>query len=278
MLILSCLFQTKSRADTAIDTFTSWSSGGTNYNVFVETAVITNIDGTGATIFGPLLSVTDRTNNIPFTSPGSPLFQIYSFTVNVPANVLTNNVTLTWTNYSTNVDIVTSPLFLNYPQSQSAFVSNTVTFSAPAVHTSGYQWQFNGTNLVESSHFIGVTNSTLTISNVQLADTGDYAVIASHPIGPATASAALSVYKPIELGLGAWPSGGGFTLLVANCDGSPFEPQRIPNLQVYSATNLDSETSTWNLETNTGSISNGTLQIAFPDDGSSSKFWRVREQ
>ena len=277
ILAVSGFWRSTGRADSTFNSTASPRPDGTNYDVFIEIAVVTN-NGVGATISSPLLSVKDGTNDVLFTILfQTPLMEIDVFTVNVPADVLTNSVTLTWTNYSTDLRIVTAPLFLTQPQSQSVFVGSTATFSAQAAHTSGYQWQRNGTNLVEGGHFIGVTNPTLIISNVQMRDAGDYTVIANHPITPATADATLSVYKPILLGLGSIPSGG-FTLMVANEDGSPFEPERIPNLQVYSATNLVPGLSTWNLETNGGSVSNGVLQIGFPNDGSRGKYWRVLEQ
>ena len=74
------------------------------------------------------------------------------------------------------------------------------------------------------------------------------------------------------------PHGGGFELLVSNQDNSPVEPERIPNLKIYSTTDLTLDFSGWNAETNPGVISNGVLRIDYPDDGGNSKFWRLLEQ
>jgi hypothetical protein len=257
------------------------TTGGTNFNIFVDQEVVNNSSGNlMGTNIGPLVSVTDGTNSIPFTvileNPG--VREICQFPVTVPADVSTNSVTLMWSNYSTVLPVVTGPIFVTQPQNQSVFVGAAATFSTLAVHTTGYQWQMNGTNLVEGSHYFGVTNATLTISNLQMSDAGNYTVVASHPLNPAAATATLSVYKPIVLGLGTLPPSGGFTLSIANQDGSPFEAARISNLQIYSTTNLTEDSSAWNLETSTGAISNGILQIAFPDDGSAGKYWRVFEQ
>jgi len=206
----------------------------TNYNVFVMTQVITNSDGV-ADGGDELLTVTNENENVSVQLVAqNPLITIYSFQVEVPANVLTKPYTLTWTNYIYGTNY-TSPLnvgaaaFPLLPTSQSVFVSNTVSFVAQAVHTTGYQWQKDGTNLLEDSHFVGVTNATLTISNAQFTDVGNYTVIANHPTNPASADAALNVLKPMQLGIALLP-GFGSRLLVANQDGSPFETNRIPNL------------------------------------------------
>lgn len=252
---------------------------------FIFVAVIA-MDGVGSGngVVG-LFSVTNDSESLPVQVLGQDsLITLYAFQVVLPPDVLSETYTLTWTNYTFGTNY-SEPLtlagaqFVIFPQpSQSAFVNSTVSFTALAYHTTGYQWQKNGTNLLEDGHFIGVTNAILTITNVQLSDTGNYTVIANHPTNPASADASLSVYKPIQLGLAALPSHGGFELLVANQDGSVFEPERVPNLQIYSTTDLALDFADWNIETNTGVISNGVLQIDFPDDGSNGMYWRVMEQ
>ncbi len=52
-----------------------------------------------------------------------------------------------------------------------------------------YFWQFNGTNIA------GATNDTLTISDVQTANVGEYSVVASNLFGVASVSASLSLGK-----------------------------------------------------------------------------------
>lgn len=63
-------------------------------------------------------------------------------------------------------------------------IGDTVTISATAINNDstnnlGYQWQLNGTNLTDNATFMGTTSSNLTIEHVQLADQGNYQVIAS---------------------------------------------------------------------------------------------------
>jgi len=263
---------------------------GTNYNVTLFMQIIREAQG-GTGALG-LSSITNNTGFVPFQvlaqmswtpSGDPPPLTLVAVQDIVNPDALFNADTLILTNYfdgtiSTQALIVGQAQFMVSPQNQSVFVGDTVTFPALAYHTSGYQWQKDGTNLVDDGHFIAATNATLVITNVQLADAGNYTVVANHPYTPASAGAGLNVYKPIRLGLAVLPPTNGFNLLIANADGSGFEPERIPNLQVYSTTNLGVDFSQWNLEANTGGISNGVLQITFPDDGSSAKFWRVSEQ
>ncbi|MFM2083135.1 MAG: hypothetical protein RL380_1826, partial [Verrucomicrobiota bacterium] len=89
--------------------------------------------------------------------------------------------------------VVTAPVFTNQPASQSVFAGSNATFAAgwlgsPLV---SLQWQFNGANV------LGATNSALTITNVQLANLGNYALIAANNFGSTTSSVAtLTVNQP----------------------------------------------------------------------------------
>ena len=77
-------------------------------------------------------------------------------------------------------DAVT-PSIYGQPLSQAVLAGSNATFvviaGAPPL---AYQWRFNGGNLA------GATNSTLTITNVQPANTGAYAVIVSNASGAIT--------------------------------------------------------------------------------------------
>lgn len=259
--------------------------GGTNYNVLIIESSVTNTDGKPDTGVLGLISITNENETVPVdVFSQSSVMTIYTASVVVPADALSETYTFTWTNYTYGTNYTESltlggAWIATWPQDQSVFVGDTATFSATAYHTSGYQWQKDGTNLVEDGHFIGVTNATLTITNVQLTDAGYYSLIANHPSQPASAEATLSVYKPIILQLtNITNQGGACELWVANQDGSPFEPSRIPNLQVLSATDLSPDTAIWNVETNAGSLSNGVLQFRFSNSVNRAKYWRVMEQ
>jgi hypothetical protein len=74
------------------------------------------------------------------------------------------------------------------PSNQVVAVDNNVTFSvnaqAPQGVTITYQWLFNGTNIA------GATQFTLTLTNVQFSDNGNYSVIVSNATTSLTSSAA----------------------------------------------------------------------------------------
>jgi hypothetical protein len=149
--------------------------------------------------------------------------------------------------------------------------------NAGAWHTTGYQWQKDGSNLVEGLHFAGVTNATLTISNVGLADAGMYAVVAQHPTSPATNSAVLSVFKPIKLSL-LQPAPGSLRLLATNADGSAFEPERLTNVAFYSTSDPTFSISNWTLSTSPVVLTNGVLQIDITNAGAGGSSWIAIER
>ncbi|HUD48964.1 MAG TPA: immunoglobulin domain-containing protein [Candidatus Baltobacteraceae bacterium] len=78
-----------------------------------------------------------------------------TFTVSA-AQIITNTSTTTITN-GTN-----------------AITTTTTTLTTNSV---GYQWQLNGTNLIDNATFLGATTSNLTVKRVSLADQGPYQVI-----------------------------------------------------------------------------------------------------
>ena len=88
---------------------------------------------------------------------------------------------------ASNGKCLTSPVIVNQPASQTNFVGNTVSFLATADGTPAmnYQWLFQGTNLP------GATNATLTITNIQLTQAGDYSVLATNDLGSTLSSNAV---------------------------------------------------------------------------------------
>ena len=82
------------------------------------------------------------------------------------------------------------------PVGQTAFAGNTVTFSvvAKGVPPPSYQW------LKDSVAIPGANSSTLTLSNVQLADAGSYSVVLTNSQGTVTSnSAVLAVFTQTAL-------------------------------------------------------------------------------
>ncbi len=86
-----------------------------------------------------------------------------------------------------------APAFASQPTDQTVLTGGTATFSVIMSGTSPmiYQWSFNGTNV------LGATNATLILVNVQLADSGNYAVLVTNRAGSTnSANATLTVVLP----------------------------------------------------------------------------------
>ncbi len=86
------------------------------------------------------------------------------------------------------------PVIGGQPASQTVPAGTNVTFSVSAAGSAplGYQWQLNSNNLA------GATNATLTLTNVQAVNAGNYLVIVSNPGGSITSSNALLTVTPIS--------------------------------------------------------------------------------
>ena len=86
------------------------------------------------------------------------------------------------------------------PASQTVLAGSNVTFRVTAAGTAplSYQWQFSGTNLA------GATGTSLTLSNVQPAQAGSYAVLVTNAFGSITSSNALLTVNSLTNGLTAY--------------------------------------------------------------------------
>jgi hypothetical protein len=110
------------------------------------------------------------------------------------------------------------PIIVTQPQSQTVNAGSTASFSvaASSITPLGYQWRLNGTNLA------GASNSTLTLTNVQLAQAGSYAVQVTNNVGSVVSSnATLTVVTApfvgvtngsFEFGLNGWTTTGAVTV------------------------------------------------------------------
>jgi alpha-tubulin suppressor-like RCC1 family protein len=90
------------------------------------------------------------------------------------------------------------PTLLSQPGSQTVLAGSAVSFAVgafgPGVFT--YQWQHAGTNLVEGGKLSGTATASLTVSNAQSSEMGNYSVMVSNVYGGVTSANAL---------LGLWP-------------------------------------------------------------------------
>jgi hypothetical protein len=143
----------------------------------------------------PVGSPTGGTNYSSYavTNVGTNQAGIYTVkVVNGSGNVTSSNAVLT---------VAVPPVFTAQPLNRTNNVNTTATFSvaATSVLPLSYQWQQNGTNLVNGGKFSGVTNSTLTITTVSSNEAAIYFVIVTNLAGSATSSnATLKVnYPPV---------------------------------------------------------------------------------
>ena len=102
-------------------------------------------------------------------------------------------------NYGTVFRLSLSPAITLQPQSQISGAGATVTFlvSAATLTPMGYQWQKNGTNLVDGGNLSGATTNTLSITGISDSDAGTYSVVLTNSYGSVTSSVAtLTVIDP----------------------------------------------------------------------------------
>ncbi len=91
---------------------------------------------------------------------------------------------------------VTAPYVLLQPQNQASPAGGTVLFQVfkAGISPATYQWRFNGAPLA------GATTSSLSLTNVQVTDVGNYSVLLSNAVGAAVSSNAfLTVAVPPAL-------------------------------------------------------------------------------
>ena len=190
------------------------------------------------------------------TDAGNPLgpFQapVIAFSWNLPGGVLPYSYTtddpgqlpailaagagagvVSWnkTNWLLTTYAGSAPVITSQPQSQSVAPSNNVTFTVIASGSGNlfYQWYRNTNSL-----FVGATNSTLTLNNVQATNAGTYSVIVSNAAGAVNSTNALltvssGAYAPPQV-TGLIFTNGAFRLTIAGDSGPDYIVQASSNL------------------------------------------------
>ncbi len=137
-----------------------------------------------------------------------------------------------------------APTILVQPQGGSASVGGTIEFDVQAVGASplSYQWVRNSVNIP------GATDSSLTLTNLQLADHGKYQVAVSNSAGTALSDeATLLVVAPpvVRLAAGKVLANGAFSLTITGPIGQGVQLQASSSLANWAAlTNLTLATGT----------------------------------
>jgi pectate lyase len=112
-------------------------------------------------------------------------------TYSVVVSNFVNTAASTYAILSVNTNPV-APSFTSQPASQIVLTGSTAIFNATAAGTSPitYQWNKNG------SPISGATSSTLTLTNVQSTDAGNYTLTASNSVGGSASSVAVLAITP----------------------------------------------------------------------------------
>jgi uncharacterized repeat protein (TIGR03803 family) len=166
-ILLSPVSQTAIAGTEAIFSVSAGGSGTLSYQWFSSTNSIgaTNVSGGN--------SATLVISDISDADAGS-----YWVVVSNTSSAVTSSIaTLT---------VIDLPVILVQPQSQTNYAGSNITLSvqATAAATLAYRWQFNGITIAAAS------NSSLTLSSLDLANQGAYTVSVSDPAGAVTSAAA----------------------------------------------------------------------------------------
>ena len=142
----------------------------------------------------PILNATNATYSLPVALPGGD----GDFTV-----VVTDGVGPV-SSAPAHLTVLLHPIITSPPTNRSVIFgvgSPTASFTVGAFSTTplSYRWLFNGAALAPTTNITGLTNATLTISNVQIAHSGAYAAVVSDSYGSITSQVALLIVnvKPV---------------------------------------------------------------------------------
>ncbi len=164
------------------------------------------------------------------------------------------------------LSFTSAPQITWQPVSQTAGVGATLSFSVAvlAAPPRFYQWQKNGTNLMDTGPLSGSTNRILTLTNLSLADSGSYSVIVSNAQGFVTSSNALLtvVARPVPT---ISTSPGGITLTWSAITGQNYQLQYAVDLSSANWTNLG----------NVIHATNGVVSVADVIGTNGQRFYRV---
>jgi sugar lactone lactonase YvrE len=98
------------------------------------------------------------------------------------------------------VTVQTLPTIVAQPAGHTVYEDSDVSFSVTAAGTAplSYQWKKAGAALSDGGSISGATTDTLTLTGVQLSDSGDYTVTVTNPAGEVTSSPATLAVQTLD--------------------------------------------------------------------------------
>jgi hypothetical protein len=133
-----------------------------------------------------------------------------------------------------------APQITSQPAGQAVLIGANVQFSVAVTGARpfSYQWQRNGTNLLDDGNVFGSTDRSLNLSGVSLADAATYSVTLSNSLGPVTSNPAhlTVVYPPVFLS--ATRTNCTLALTYSTIPGQKYRLQYATNLPAKSWTYL----------------------------------------
>ncbi len=136
-------------------------------------------------------------NDIEIPNSNSPAYSIASVSLNDAGNyyvVISNSCTPPTSSRKALLTVNEAPFILNQPEAREVDAGGNASFSITANSATGYQWRKNNNNLA------GKTASTLSLTNVQLADSGNYDCIVANDCGKDTSVSVKLTVVPLGEG------------------------------------------------------------------------------
>jgi Immunoglobulin I-set domain/Divergent InlB B-repeat domain/Bacterial Ig domain len=187
---------------------------GSTY-VSTNQGVTWNLGAAPSTLFGLSAASADGLHQVAFqvsgslrtsddggtnwtTVPGSGgVWQTVAASPNGAWRIAMEGFGRTWISYVPE----SAPWFVSQPiASTNVDEAKAVKFKAAALGSAPivFQWQLNGTNLSDDARITGSATSELTISNLQVSDSGTYTLIATNGLGMTNCESLLTVVPDLE--------------------------------------------------------------------------------
>ena len=162
-----------------------------------------------------------RINGVTIAGATNTSYTKTNAQTNATYSVVVSNMINTATSSGATLTVLTPPSITSDPSGVVTNAGANVTFSVGATGsaTLKYQWKFNGANLLNQ------TNATLSLTNVQHGNVGNYSVLVTNAVGTATsADAALQLFSAPVISsqpVSRTASAGGAVTLNVGATGAP---------------------------------------------------------